>query len=326
MIDKNYKREFEADSEKKCPICSLEKTEFIIKKYDDRFGQPDNFDYCFCSGCEIAFLENKIKKERMADLYGKYYVTGVLGKGNSSLVRKLIEKIGFYEIIINKLGGNRILLEDAKKESRVLEIGSGFSEKIKNIIIKKKLKWKGLEADEDAISKIKQAGLEVYYGTIDAVKIEEKFDLIILSQAIEHQYDINDFLLTCKKILNPEGSIIFTTPNFNSIYRKKYKERWINWHAPYHNILLSRKGINKLSEKHGYKIKKYHSFTPTSWYFLQKNFKLPKRGEKNDNFNFNFPLLPQLFVSLFLRTKEFFLRNENDCIYCKLKLKNSRKN
>lgn len=319
MIKEAAEREFETTTEKNCPICNSDKAEFMLKKYDDRFGQPDDFNFYFCNRCNVAFIENKIRKDLMADLYGIYYVTGNSDRENLGFIRKIMIKFGLYEIIINKLGGNKILLASAKNGSRVLEIGSGFSEKTKDLIIKKQLVWKGLEVDKDAIRKIKQAGLECYHGTIDTIEIKEKFDIVILSQAIEHQYDINSFFSACKKLLNPGGIILFITPNLDSIYRKKYGDSWINWHAPYHNILLSRKGLRKISKKHGYEIEKYYSFTPTSWYFLQRNFKIPGRGEKNTTFNFNFPLIPQLFISLFLRIREFFSRNDNDCIYCEFK-------
>lgn len=321
MFNKNIEREFEIITDKKCPICASDKTTFLVEKYDDRFGQPDLFEYYFCNKCDIVFLGDKIKRERMADLYGKYYVTGSSEGVGPGFIRKLMNTLKLHEIIFDKLGGNKILLEKVKNNSKVLEVGSGFSRRIKEIIFKKKLEWKGLEADRDSIDKINAAGLSAYHGTIDNLEINEKFDVVILSQALEHQYDINAFFLMCKTILNPGGLMLFTTPNFGSIYREKYKERWINWHTPYHTILLGRKGIEKLSEKHGYKIKEYYSFTPTSWYFLQKNFKLPKRGEKNNTFNFNFPLIPQFLLSLFLRAREIFLKNDNDCIYCELELK-----
>lgn len=303
-----------------CPICSSERTNFLTQKYDDRFGQPDLFDFYFCQNCNIAFITNKPSKGSLSCLYKKYYVSESVVEKKSFLLRKILEKLKLDYLILNKLAGNIIIINNISSKFKILEIGSGFNKNIKEIIEKKKINWKGLEVNKDCVNKINQSGLFAYHGTIDDFKVNEKFDIIVLSQALEHQYDINAFFENCRKILNPCGKIIFTTPNFDSIYREKYKKKWINWHAPYHTILLSKKGIENICKKNGFKVIKFYTYTPTSWYLLQKNFKIPKRGEKNDTFNFNFSLTKQLFISIFLGIRKKLKRKDNDCIYCEIKL------
>ena len=85
----DIKREFETVAEKKCPICNSDKTEFLLSKYDDRFGQPDSFDYYLCNKCNIAFIQNKIKRELLTGLYGKYYITGSSRESDVSFMRKI---------------------------------------------------------------------------------------------------------------------------------------------------------------------------------------------------------------------------------------------
>ncbi|MCX6762598.1 MAG: class I SAM-dependent methyltransferase [Candidatus Moranbacteria bacterium] len=304
-----------------CPICQLNNSSFLIKKYDDRFGQPDYFEYYYCVNCNIAFLKNKIAEEYLPELYKKYYGKDKQLSAKSSKLKLVLEKIGLDKIIFNRLAGNKFLLNNVRKNSNVLEIGSGYSSELKKIIFLKKLDWTGLEVDEDSVARLKRDDPKAIHGTIKLNNIQDKFDYIISSQSLEHQHDINYFFENSKKFIKNGGKIIFTTPNFDSRYRKKYGGRWINWHTPYHITILSKRGIENLCERHGFVVSKFFTYTPTSWYTLQKKFEIPKLGELNTKFNFKFSLVGQLFSSIFLRFYEFLDKTNGDCIYCEIKIK-----
>lgn len=313
--------EFKTYSKNKCDICSDE-GRFLIEKYDDRFGQPDLFNFLRCSNCNLVFLKNKIVEESLSSLYEKYYKKNEKNI-EDNLLKKVLKLFKLEKVILNNLAGNLVLLNRVKKNKSVLEIGPGYNYEIKNLVKAKNLKWHGLEVDKELVDLLKKDKLTVFHKSLDnySKTAKVRYDYILLSQSIEHQYDLNDFFLSIKRLLNKNGKIIFTTPNFYSRFLKKYKEKWINWHAPYHNYILSKQSIDVICDKYGFEISKFYTYTPTSWYFLQKNFTLPKRGEKNDNFNFNFSLIKQFLVSIYLRIRELFFKKDGDCMYCELKIR-----
>jgi len=92
--------------------------------------------------------------------------------------------------------------------------------------------------------------------------------------------------------------------------------------VPYHCFIINRKSIEAICKKYDFSVSDFFTFTPTSWFFLQQNFKIPAIGEINETFNFNFSKIKQFFVSIFLRLREFLFKNKNqeDCIYCEIKL------
>lgn len=322
LKDSEYASNFTSNAV--CPICGISDAKFLIQKYDDRFGCPGLFDFFCCHDCNVAFLKNKICKEKLPGLYEQYYASETVAGAKSILLRKILKIFKLDNLILNKLAGNIVLINEVGEEGKILEIGSGFDKKTKEIIEEKSLNWTGLEVNKECVDRIKRCKLSAYHGTIDDISmIEEKFDKIILSQALEHQYDVSVFFENCKKLLNPNGKIIFTTPNFESRYRKKYRESWIGWHAPYHMILLSRAGIDTLCKKYGFEVIKYFTYTPTSWYMLQRSFKIPQRGEINKGFSMNFSLISQFLISIFLRIIEKIKRNSGDCIYCEIKMLNN---
>lgn len=309
---------------RECVLCQSSKGFRLFYKYDDRFGQPDIFTYVYCPRCNLLFLKNKIIKSSLPILYRKYYPKSKKRNLMSSKLKFILEMLRLDKLILQSLAGNPLLLSKVEKKSRVLEIGSGYSPDIKKIVKANKIDWTGLEVDKNYSTKIKADNLKIANGTIETFRDVENqgFDYIILSQSIEHQYDIDIFFEKSRRLLKKGGKILFTTPNIDSKFRKKYGSEWINWHAPYHIVLLSRKAIGILCKRHNFHITKYFTFTPTSWYFLQKAFVIPPRGQRNNRYNFNFSLISQLMFSSWLRLSEIFDKKRGDCIYCEVTLNN----
>ena len=77
-------------------------------------------------------------------------------------------------------------------------------------------------------------------------KTDEKFDLIISTEVIEHLEDPNDFLEICNNLLKDEGKIILTTPD------KDYSDKnsiWQTDRPPVHILWIGKKGMRILAEK-----------------------------------------------------------------------------
>ena len=74
------------------------------------------------------------------------------------------------------------------------------------------------------------------------------FDLVLLTEVIEHIDNISDFILALSKLLLPNGQIIMTTPN-KSFY--PFNTIWVSDLPPIHCWWLSEESIKYLSSKLG---------------------------------------------------------------------------
>ena len=105
------------------------------------------------------------------------------------------------------------------EKSRVLEIGcaNGF---MGNYLIKnKKCSVFGVEMDKEVAEKAKERGLVVITGdiekeeTLNKLKKEEKFQVILCTSVIEHLKDPGKALRNWRSFLSNEGLLIVSTPN-----------------------------------------------------------------------------------------------------------------
>lgn len=125
-----------------------------------------------------------------------------------------------------------IIRKIAKKNQpfSLLEIGSGSGYLMTFLEAEyPKGTFTGIEYDERLIpvikSKVQRA--KIIQGNAEEIFFEnETFDIIVSLQVIEHLYQPELMLLAAKKYLNPNGVLIFTTPNPEGLGARIMKDKW----------------------------------------------------------------------------------------------------
>ena len=122
---------------------------------------------------------------------------------------------------LNKLPNRRALIEEWVKGKNILHLGcvdhSWKSEKndewIHGILEKLSRKTVGIDILREDITKLREIGYDVRYGNAQHFDIEEKFEVIFIGELLEHLDNFRGFFNCCKKHMNPETVLIFSTPN-----------------------------------------------------------------------------------------------------------------
>jgi 2-polyprenyl-3-methyl-5-hydroxy-6-metoxy-1,4-benzoquinol methylase len=102
---------------------------------------------------------------------------------------------------------------------RVLEVGAGPGSITKHLIRKNGCDVVAIEIDPAAIEKLKAICPNVYQldlndsSWVDKLKSEDKFDVVIAADVLEHIYDPLKTLLGMKSLLRKGGEIILSLPH-----------------------------------------------------------------------------------------------------------------
>ena len=148
---------------------------------------------------------------------------------------------------------------------RVLDVGCGFGQAL-GYHRARGCDAHGTEMDLNAQTVATTHGLNIRPGALRAEDWEEhSFDYVTLDQVIEHLYDPAIMLRDIRRLLKPNGRLIFTTPNGRGLGASVFGRRWIHWHAPYHVRLYTRKSLNLILDKAGFTLKKIDTVTATPW-------------------------------------------------------------
>jgi 2-polyprenyl-3-methyl-5-hydroxy-6-metoxy-1,4-benzoquinol methylase len=290
----------------------------LTNLYDDRFGQIDEYSVAYCPNCDFSFLRELISTDDIKALYNRYYPYE--GITNTKLSWRYSN--GLFQKLLRSLTGNIDLAYYALPGQKVLDVGCGKGVSLQILRLNGAI-GTGLEIDERCIKHLRSEDLTCIEGTLEkyAKTTKERYDLIIMNQLLEHEYNPITVLRTAKGLLNYNGKIMVSCPNYNSIWRIRYKGNWIHWHVPFHVSYFTKKSFSMMSSYLGLEIEKFLTRTPLDWaamnfYMRKRN---PVRGYKNDKWRFSYPILQKM---LFIPDNVFssFI-NQGDAILVSLKVK-----
>jgi SAM-dependent methyltransferase len=236
-------------------VCSLCGGEAYLKEEElPGYKEPEKFSIYECKVCDSSFSMPQISDQKeVYDLiynnvtripnYYRYwqYAESVIGKPNP--FDYLSEEEESYWII--KQAFTKKI--DVNSDSLILEIGCGLGY-LTYSLNESGFKATGIDISEEAIA----YAISKYGENFECTDVEEfslkypnKFDIIIMTEVLEHVQDVKKFLIDSKKLLKNSGKIILSTPN-KSIF--KGYSNWLTELPPIHSWWFSETSLIKCSE------------------------------------------------------------------------------
>lgn len=104
---------------------------------------------------------------------------------------------------------------------------------------------------------------------IEDVELDKEFDLIIMSQVLEHLDDIDNILKKIKSLMTENGVLVIAVPNIDSFLVKLLGTRdnsclWVPEHLNY----FSKKGLMTYLNRLGFRVLRYQQISRIPYNFL----------------------------------------------------------
>jgi len=194
----------------------------------------------------------------MKSIYNEYYNFNL----SKSILDKAYNKIrtivfnSFLYKIWHRIDGD-VSFYFTKGHGRLLDVGCNEGRCLE-MYVKNGFDAYGIEINQKAYSLAKAKGLKVYNQAFEDYHATKPYDVIILSNVIEHTYDPITTIAHARSLLNENGRLLISCPNYDSVFRILFRSFWINWHVPFHlfhfnsdsiSFLLKSCGFNKISIK-----------------------------------------------------------------------------
>lgn len=131
---------------------------------------------------------------------------------------------------------------------------------------------------------------EVDFGT-------EKFDLVILSQVLEHLLDPFQVLVKVRNLIKPDGVIAIAVPNVEAILIKILKSRSSFLGLPEHIIHFSRQGLSAILQRAGFEVNLHRYISRIPYYSISNRLNIHGRSRKLVNYFVRISQWAPLFIS-----------------------------
>lgn len=230
-----------------CNLCGGNDTKLLFKTKDRNWLTEGSFSLVRCKGCGLVYLSPRPEHQEIAKYYPSHYFSKAYGTVKlTAAYQSMMERSFEYrlkQIIKYKKGG------------RILDIGCGEGYFLK-FLSERNWQTYGLELSEIAAKYAREVlGMNVFIGQLKEASYPDRFfDVITLYDVFEHLYNPSRLPLEIRYILKEDGILLISVPNFDSLERIIFNERWHAIDAPRHLFHFNERLLKLILKKNGFRI------------------------------------------------------------------------
>lgn len=245
-----------------CIACGSKVTVELQDIFDTRFGIEKVWDICRCGACGIEQTIPAPAPEELKKLYEAFYNFGGEKGTTYTGFREYFFSSHFYRVWL-AIDGD-VSFHSVTGSGRLLDMGCNEGRGL-SIYQRNGFEVEGLELNEQAAAEARKRGYNVYTGLLEKFRPENLYDVVVLSNVLEHSLNPKDMLFHVARILKPGGQIWISCPNNQSQLRNLFGRFWINWHVPFHVTHFSAKTLVDMLHRSGFELIYSKQATPALW-------------------------------------------------------------
>lgn len=246
-----------------CPLCGYSQIKVIYSEmHDKNYFIKGKFSLIKCVKCRVEFVFPQLNEKELV----KYYPPDYYSFNKKSILATIYHKISAYYHSKSNLLFNIIFypfssllytyyIDKNSKGKKLLEVGCGRGASLR-IYRAYGIKTWGLEPYGKKLTKEEKKLCIRRQSVKEANFRKNSFDYIVMKEVLEHIPNQELALMKCLQWLKPEGEVIITVPNTQSLWNKIFKENWYGYDIPRHVFMFNKKNLSFLLKKLGFNVKK----------------------------------------------------------------------
>jgi 2-polyprenyl-3-methyl-5-hydroxy-6-metoxy-1,4-benzoquinol methylase len=234
-----------------CNLCRQDNVLCVYRVQDTNYGTPGLFSIVKCVQCGLSYLNPRPSPSELSAIYpeDRYHPFSAMNaEGETAPAPLLWKRVQRLTTIAGP--------------GRVLDLGCGSGLFLKAM---QEVGWYCVGVELNAMAAEfahYRLGLDVRQGDISQLELPEKFDLVTLWDVLEHTGSPAAVLARVHDLLVPGGLLAISVPNWESLERKLFRERWIALDAPRHFYHFSPVTITHLLQKSGFELQSIRAQAP----------------------------------------------------------------
>jgi 2-polyprenyl-3-methyl-5-hydroxy-6-metoxy-1,4-benzoquinol methylase len=235
-----------APSPSPCPACAAEATVPHAIARDVEYGSSDRaYAYRRCAACGAIFIDPP-PVDRLAEIYPSTYYS-FRASGDASLTQRIKERLDarLFRRLLRDLRGPTL---------RVLDVGGGTGWLLSVVrrADPRVVATHEVDLDDSARAAAEAAGHVFHCTPIERFASDERFDLVLMLNVIEHVADPVAVLRVVAGLLAPGGRILIKTPNTATLDHRLFRHRnWGGYHCPRHWVLFTAENFTATARRAG---------------------------------------------------------------------------
>ena len=260
-----------------CSLCGASCQLVLTGLFDGRFGAPGLVDIVRCPQCGLEQTAPQPTKDQLKDLYENFYNFGGETDTAYTRIREWFLASTLYRQWLKWDGDISFHLRQGT--GRLLDVGCNEGRTL-SLYARNGFQVEGLELNEVAAAAARLRGFKVSTTPLEEFESDFPYDVVVLSNVLEHALDPLEMLQHVRRLLRPEGQVWISCPNAASYWRQFFGRHWVNWHVPFHLWHFSPNTIKKILDLSQFRVLTLSTFTPAHWLALSLCSKVGSQAEK----------------------------------------------
>lgn len=213
-----------------CALCGSGDAAPILQLGDLSYEVPGSFRLVRCEHCQLIYVDPRPSPEELARYYPPEY----------SAFRKAIEDERWFLMRWMRRRNIRrrrraVEAYTRHRPGQLLDVGCSTGIFLAEM---RDAGWHvtGIETSSPAAEYARERfGLDVMQGTLEGSRLPaNSFDAITLWDVLEHTDSPLEALHAANQLLRPDGIVVATVPNYDSLDRRLFGPAWIGFDVPRH--------------------------------------------------------------------------------------------
>jgi SAM-dependent methyltransferase len=200
-----------------CPVCGSHDRRQILRV--ESCARPEWLLRCL--ECRLVQPERLPTAAELHEYYRRYSYDHPESWGVDSATQASLKELA-------------LSLRRYRTSGRLLDLGCGAGAVLRTMSTEG---WhaEGQEVSAAAADRLEEEGFRIHREAPEDLAIEDaSFDVVVMSEVIEHLPAPNVTLRAVHRLLRPGGALYLTTPNFGSLSRRVLRDRWRAIELPGH--------------------------------------------------------------------------------------------
>jgi 2-polyprenyl-3-methyl-5-hydroxy-6-metoxy-1,4-benzoquinol methylase len=193
---------------------------------------PERFSYGLCRDCGCLSID-PVPAGRLAEIYPSSYYS--FARQDASFIERLklyLDRRLLRSVLGGCPGESLAVLDVGGGTGWMLDQARGADPRVRDTLV--------VDLDPSARPFAEAAGHRFVAGRIEDLAGDERFDLVLLLNLIEHVADPVGVLRSLGARLKPGGRILLKTPNHDSLDARLFRHAyWGGLHCPRHWVLFT---------------------------------------------------------------------------------------
>jgi SAM-dependent methyltransferase len=243
------------------------------------FTSPDCFTVVECLECGLLYLNPRPDVTELDHIYPSTYQCYNIRKDPTEDQRTAITRLRHWLYSRRYRSPLRYLERQASIDLLDVGCGDGWQLDLYSIAGNGRIRTSGVEIKEDVCAAARARGHVIYCGQFENVDLPQQYDLVSLSQVIEHVANPTEFVQRIWDVLRPGGIFVLETPNTNTLDWAWFRTgAWGAYHIPRHWWFFNPTSIRSLGERAGFRmLEMKFNPAPVHWVWTLHNLSQARR-------------------------------------------------